>query len=90
MKSLCRLSLLWLAALLLLAPAAFAQSSPEESERVAREAAAKAQREADVAAQQQKEMIDKSGQMGVPVIDIDGKITVGFDEAELAQALGVK
>lgn len=25
-----------------------------------------------------KEMIEKSGQMGVPVIDIDGKIIVGF------------
>lgn len=25
-----------------------------------------------------KEMITKSGQMGVPVIDIDGKIIVGF------------
>ena len=26
------------------------------------------------------DMITKSGQMGVPVIDIDGEITVGFDE----------
>jgi glutaredoxin 3 len=34
-----------------------------------------------------KEMIDKSGQMGVPVIDIDGKILVGFDKAELESAL---
>ena len=34
--------------------------------------------------EKRKEMIDKSGQMGVPVIDIDGKITVGFDEAEFA------
>jgi glutaredoxin-like YruB-family protein len=25
-----------------------------------------------------QEMINKSGQMGVPVIDIDGKIVVGF------------
>lgn len=25
-----------------------------------------------------QEMVDKSGQMGVPVIDIDGKIVVGF------------
>ena len=36
-----------------------------------------------------KEMIEKSGQMGVPVIDINGKIIVGFDrgflEAELAK-----
>lgn len=36
-----------------------------------------------------KEMIDKSQQMGVPVIDIDGKLMVGFDEAELSRALGV-
>ena len=28
----------------------------------------------------QKEMIEKSGQMGVPVLDIDGKIVVGFDK----------
>jgi glutaredoxin 3 len=35
-----------------------------------------------------KEMIEKSGQMGVPVIELNGKIIVGFDkdaiEAELA------
>ena len=30
-----------------------------------------------------EEMIEKSGQMGVPVIDIDGKIIIGFDEEEL-------
>jgi glutaredoxin 3 len=34
-----------------------------------------------------KEMIEKSGQMGVPVIDIDGKIIPGFDEEELKKAL---
>ncbi len=34
-----------------------------------------------------KEMIEKSGQMGVPVIDIDGKIIVGFDEEELRKTL---
>ncbi len=36
-----------------------------------------------------KEMIEKSGQMGVPQIEINGKIIVGFDkealEAELAK-----
>ncbi|HYF10574.1 MAG TPA: glutaredoxin domain-containing protein [Candidatus Paceibacterota bacterium] len=36
-----------------------------------------------------KEMVDRSQQMGVPVIDIDGKILVGFDEVELSRALGV-
>jgi len=34
------------------------------------------------------EMVVKSGQMGVPVIDIEGKIIVGFDENELTQSLG--
>ena len=36
------------------------------------------------------EMIEKSGQQGVPVIDIDGKIIVGFDEPELRKALKIK
>ena len=36
------------------------------------------------------EMIKKSGQQGVPVIDIDGKIIVGFDEPELRKALKLK
>ena len=35
------------------------------------------------------EMIKKSGQNGVPVIDIDGKIIVGFDEPKLREALGI-
>lgn len=45
--------------------------------------------ECDVASdlEKRKEMIDKSGQMGVPVIDIGGKIIIGFDEAEFAEAL---
>lgn len=33
------------------------------------------------------EMLDKSGQMGVPVIDIDGEIVVGFDKRRLIQLL---
>lgn len=36
-----------------------------------------------------REMIEKSGQMGVPVISIDDKIMVGFDQSALATALGV-
>jgi len=36
------------------------------------------------------EMIEKSGQMGVPVIDIDGKIIVGFDKDAIRQELGIK
>ena len=35
------------------------------------------------------EMITKSGQMGVPVIDIDGEITVGLDEKWLRQKLNL-
>ena len=47
--------------------------------------------EIDVAADEKKaqEMIEKSGQMGVPVIDIDGTIIVGFDKAAMKKALGL-
>jgi len=37
----------------------------------------------------QKEMIDKSGQMGVPVIEIDGKIVVGFDQNRIKELLNI-
>ncbi len=37
-----------------------------------------------------QEMIDKSGQMGVPVIDIDGKFIVGFDKDAMKAALGLQ
>ncbi|MFP4424398.1 MAG: glutaredoxin family protein [Candidatus Woesearchaeota archaeon] len=33
------------------------------------------------------DMVRKSGQMGVPVIEVDGNIIVGFDEPSLRQAL---
>ena len=36
-----------------------------------------------------QEMVKKSGQMGVPVIDVDGKIVIGFDKAALRKALGI-
>lgn len=36
-----------------------------------------------------KAMVEKSGQMGVPVVDIDGKIIVGFDEDKLKESLGL-
>lgn len=35
------------------------------------------------------EMIGKSGQMGVPVIDIGGKIILGFNIVAINQALGL-
>jgi glutaredoxin-like YruB-family protein len=45
----------------------------------------------DVAADKaaREEMIKKTGQMGVPVIEIDGVPTVGFDEAALKKQLGL-
>jgi len=35
------------------------------------------------------EMVKKSGQMGVPVLDIDGEIIVGFDKEKIKQSLGL-
>lgn len=35
------------------------------------------------------EMVQKSGQMGVPVLDIDGEIIVGFDKEKIKQLLGL-
>jgi len=45
----------------------------------------------DVSADTEKaqEMIKKSGQMGVPVIDIDGKLIIGFDQKKLEKTLGL-
>lgn len=34
-------------------------------------------------------MIEKSGQMGVPVIEVDDTIVVGFDKSKLAQLLNI-
>lgn len=36
-----------------------------------------------------KEMIEKSGQMGVPVIDVDGDVMVGYDQTTLASKVGI-
>ena len=36
-----------------------------------------------------QEMIKKSGQMGVPVLDIDGSIVVGFDKEKIGSLLGL-
>ncbi len=36
-----------------------------------------------------EEMVRKSGQMGVPVLDIDGEIIVGFDKEKIKSALGL-
>ncbi len=36
-----------------------------------------------------EEMVAKSGQMGVPVLDIEGEIIVGFDKEKISSALGL-
>ena len=43
----------------------------------------------DVGANQKaaEEMVKKSGQMGVPVTEIDGKIIVGYDKEAIEKAL---
>ena len=47
--------------------------------------------EVDVAADHDaaEAMINKSGQMGVPVIEIDGEIVVGFNKPRLTELLAV-
>lgn len=35
----------------------------------------------------QEEMIAKSGQMGVPVVEIDGEIIIGFDREKIIKLL---
>jgi glutaredoxin-like YruB-family protein len=45
----------------------------------------------DVSADQKaaEEMIQKTGQMGVPVLDIEGTIIVGYDTAKIKEVLGI-
>ncbi len=47
-------------------------------------------KEIDVAADSAaaQEMIEKTGQLGVPVIEVDGKLLVGFDKKKLEKMLG--
>ena len=35
------------------------------------------------------EMIEKTGQRGVPVIEIDDEVIIGFDEARIRKKLGI-
>ncbi len=37
-----------------------------------------------------RDMVRRSGQTGVPVIDIGGRIVVGFDKARINQLLGIQ
>ena len=39
--------------------------------------------------EKRQEMVDKSGQLGVPVISIDGKMVIGFDQAEISSLLEI-
>ena len=36
-----------------------------------------------------QEMIEKSGQMGVPVIYIDDEMMIGFDQSKIGKLLGI-
>lgn len=38
-------------------------------------------------ADKRTEMVEKTGQMGVPVIDIGGEIVIGFNEAKIKELL---
>jgi glutaredoxin 3 len=40
-------------------------------------------------AEKREEMMSKTGQMGVPVIDIDNEIIIGFDEKKISKLLGL-
>ena len=37
-----------------------------------------------------EEMITRSKQMGVPVVEIDGEMVIGFDRAKISQLLNIK
>jgi len=39
--------------------------------------------------EKRQEMLEKSGQMGVPVISIDNQIIVGFDQTKVSSLLGI-
>lgn len=39
--------------------------------------------------EKRQEMVTKSGQLGVPVIDINGKVIIGFDRPKINEYLGL-
>mgnify|MGYP003581458668 CR=1 FL=1 len=39
--------------------------------------------------EKRKEMVAKSGQLGVPVLDIGGEIIVGFDRSKIGELLSI-
>jgi glutaredoxin-like YruB-family protein len=48
-------------------------------------------KDVDVSADREEaaKMIKLSGQMAVPVIDVDGELIIGFDQKKLAKAVGI-
>jgi glutaredoxin 3 len=40
--------------------------------------------------EKRKEMLERSGQMGVPVIIIDNNLVVGFNKPQIIELLGIK
>lgn len=48
------------------------------------------EKDVTVDAQARETLIQKSGQLGVPVITVDDAVVVGFDRAKLSQLLGIK
>lgn len=40
-------------------------------------------------AERRNELLEKTGQMAVPVIDIDGTLVVGFDQGQITSLLGL-
>ncbi len=41
-------------------------------------------------AERRRELIEKSGQMGVPVIFVDNEMVIGFNQPKLKQLLGIQ
>lgn len=36
-----------------------------------------------------EDIVSRSGQMGVPIIDINGELVIGFNQAQLKEKLGI-
>jgi len=47
------------------------------------------EKDVSVDAAARDEMVAKSNQMGVPVIDIDGELTIGFDKERILKLLNI-
>lgn len=40
--------------------------------------------------EKKKELMEKTGQLAVPVVDIEGELVIGFDKDKLSELLGIK